>query len=330
MFVGGTTISFATGHNVGWMLERDVRVGDTVVVKRAGDVIPYLEDVVLDARPADSQPWVPPATDPMGKPWDTSTLLWRSTSPELSVLGKIVYAASRDCFDIEGMGTEVATALVEGGFVSSIADLFDLDLETLTSLDLGGRALGAANGRKVHAEIRRALDTPWNRVITALGIRATGRTMGRRLAVAFPTMDRLRAASREDLAAVGGIGEIKAELMYAGLRELEASGVLDRLASAGLAMGTEPEPGPDGDGAVDLRPLAGLTVVVSGAVPGLTRGEVAEVIEAAGGKASSSVSASTSLLVSDPSTSSKYVKATTLGVRIVTPAEFLLLVGRQP
>lgn len=324
VFVGGTTVTYATGHNVGWMLERDVRVGDTVTIKRAGDVIPYVVDVLLDARPAGSRAWEPPENDPVGNPWDKSTLLWRSTSPELSVLGRIVYAASRDCLDIEGMGTEVATALVEQGLVSDLADLFDLTLDQLTSLTLGGRALGPANGRKVHAEIDRARATPWNRVITALGIRATGPTMGRRLAVAFPTMDRLRAASVEDLAGVDGIGPIKAELVDAGLRELEASGVLDRLAASGLNMGTEPDVDPD----APALPLAGETVVVSGAVPGLTRGEVAEVIEAAGGKASSSVSSSTTLLVSEPSTSSKYTKATVLGIRIITPAELLALLDR--
>ena len=326
VFVGGTTITYASGHNVGWMLERDVRVGDTVTVRRAGDVIPYIADVDLDARPAGSQPWAPPENDPMGNPWDKSTLLWRSTSPELSVLGKIVYAASRDCFDIEGIGTEIATALVERGHVSTVADLFTLSEEDLVGLDLGGRALGAANGRKIFAEIERARSTPWNRVITALGIRATGRTMGRRLAAAFPTMERLRAASVDALADVGGIGPIKAELMFAGLRELEESEVLDALAAAGVNMGTEPEPGAE----EDALPLTGQTVVVSGSVPGLTRGEIAEVIEANGGKASSAVSTTTTLLVSAPSTSSKYRKATDLGVRIVTPEEFLAILAGEP
>lgn len=326
VFVGGTTITYASGHNVGWMLERDVRVGDTVTVRRAGDVIPYIADVDLDARPAGSEPWAPPETDPVGNPWDKSTLLWRSTSPELSVLGKIVYAASRDCFDIEGIGTEIATALVERGHVSTVADLFTLELADLEALDLGGRALGAANAGKIFAEIERARSTPWNRVITALGIRATGRTMGRRLAAAFPTMERLRAASVDALADVGGIGPIKAQIMYDGLRELEDSGVLDALEAAGVNMGTEPEPGDE----ADALPLSGMRVVVSGSVPGLTRGEIAEVIEANGGTASSSVSTTTTLLVSEPSTSSKYTKATDLGIRIVTPAEFLALLAGAP
>lgn len=324
VFVGGTTVTYATGHNVNWMLERDVREGDAVLVKRAGDVIPYIAEVLTAERPADSTPWQPPATDPLGNEWDKSTLLWRSTSPELSVLGRVVYAASRDCFDIEGMGTEVATALVEQGRVNTIADLFTLTLDELTGLTLGGRALGAANGTRIHAEIERAKSTPWNRVITALGARTTGRTMGRRLAAAFPTMERLRSATIADLAAVDGIGPIKAEIMAQEFADLGQAGILDGLAAAGVNMGTEPQEDPD----APAKPLAGMTVVVSGSVPGLTRGEISEVIEESGGKASSSVSTSTALLVSEPSTTSKYVKAVDLGIRIVTPAEFLAMIGR--
>ena len=323
VFVGGTTITFATGHNATWMLEKDVRVGDTVVIKRANDVIPYIESVVLDERPADSTPWTPPATDPNGGEWDKSTLLWRSTDPSLSVGATIRYAVSRDALDIEGIGTEIVESLVEQGLVADVADLFSLDVETLTSLPLGeGRMLGAKNAVKIAAEIERAKGAAWNRVITALGIRMTGRTMGRRLAAAIPTLDLLRAATALDLAAVDGVGPIRAAAIREGLDDLEARGVLGRLAAAGVHTGTAPDP----EDTVAL-PLAGMTVVVSGAVPGYSRTTVAELVEANGGKASSSVSSATSLLVSEPSTSSKYVKATDLGVRIVTPAEFLEMVG---
>lgn len=317
VFVGGTTITFATGHNVAWMAERDVRVGDTVTIKRANDVIPYIEAVDVAARPADSQPWTPPENDPMGNPWDKSTLLWRSTSPELSVLGKVVYAASRDCLDIEGVGTEIAAALVETGLVNDVADLFTLDAAALAVLPLGeGRLLGAKVAAKIADEIERAKGPAWNRVITALGIRMTGRTMGRRLASAFPTADALRGATLAGLAAVDGVGDIKAATIREGLDDLVARGVLDRLAAAGVNMGAAPASG------AQAGPLDGMTVVVSGSVPGYSRTTIAEAIEAAGGKASSSVSASTSLLVSDPSTSSKYVKAQQLGVQVAAPTRF--------
>ncbi len=323
VFVGGTTITFASGHNVTWMLERDARVGDTVVIKRANDVIPYIESVVLDERPADSAPWTPPATDPSGGEWDKSTLLWRSTDPSLSVGALIRYGVSRDALDIEGMGTEIVESLVERGLVTDIADLFTLDEQTLATLPLGeGRALGAKNAVKIVAEIERAKGAAWNRVITALGIRMTGRTMGRRIAAALPTMARLRAATVETLAQVAGIGVKKAEVIRAGLDDLETRGVLDRLVAAGVHTGTEPDPTAGAEPA-----LAGMTVVVSGSVPGYSRTTVAELIEAHGGRASSSVSAATNLLVSEPSSSAKYVKAGKLGVRIVTPEEFLALLG---
>lgn len=323
VFVGGTTVTFATGHNVAWMLERDVRVGDTVTIKRAGDVIPYIVSVDHDHRPADSTPWTPPETDPNGGEWDKSTLLWRSTDPTLSVGALIRYAVSRDALDIEGVGTEIVESLVERGLVTDIADLFALDVAALTSLPLGeGRTLGSKNAVKIVAEIERAKGAAWNRVITALGIRMTGRTMGRRIAAAIPTLDQLRAATADDLAAIDGIGPKKAEVIRAGLDDLESRCVLDRLVAAGVHTGTAPDPAQAGD-----LPLSGMTVVVSGSVPGYSRTTVAELIEAQGGKASSSVSASTSMLVSEPSSSSKYVKAQGLGVQIVTPEEFLALLG---
>ncbi|WP_251151356.1 NAD-dependent DNA ligase LigA [Cellulosimicrobium sp. Marseille-Q4280] len=321
VFVGGTTITFASGHNPTWMAERDVRIGDTVVLARANDVIPYVESVVLDARPADSAPWTPPETDPAGEPWDKSTLLWRSVSPEFSVLGTVVYATRSEMFDVEGIGIEIATALVDGGHVNDVADLFTLDAATLTTLQMGeGRTLGAKNAAKIVAELDRAKGAPWNRVITALGIRMTGRTAGRRLAAAFPTMDALRAATAADIAALDGFGEVKARTIREGLDSLVERGVLDRLAAAGVNMGAERAQ----DAAA---PLAGMTLVVSGSVPGYSRTSIAEAIEAAGGKASSSVSASTSMLVSPESSTGKYVKAQSLGVRIADPATFAEALG---
>jgi DNA ligase (NAD+) len=237
-----------------------------------------------------------------------------------SVLGRITYAAARDCLDIEGLGVEVATALVESGKVSDIADLFDLTVADLANLEMNGRNLGQANAAKIHAEIVKAKGAQFGRVVCALGLRQTGRTMSRRLAAAFPTMDALIAATPGQLSNVDGIGSVKADTIYGDLFSMRA--VIARLAAARVNMGTETTAP-----AVDL-PLAGMTIVVSGSVPGLSRTEAAEVIEANGGKASSGVSAATSLLVADPSTSSKYVKAQSLGVRTVTPIEFLAMIGR--
>ena len=325
VFVGGTTVTFATGHNVAWMQARDVRVGDTVTIKRANDVIPYVVAVDLHARPAGSAPWQPPATDPNGGEWDKSTLLWRSVDPSLSVGATLRYAVSRDALDVEGMGTEVVDALVETGLVTRLPDLWNLTLAQLTDLPLAkARRLGEKNATKILTELDKARTAPWARVITALGLRMTGRTMSRRLAAAFPDVEALLGASVADLAAVDGIGEVKARVIYDELRARlldgtdERPAAVDALRAAGVTLGAA---GPAAD-AADL-PLAGMSVVVSGSVPGYTRTTVAELIEAKGGRASSSVSATTGLLVSEPSTSSKYTKATKLGVRILTPTEFL-------
>lgn len=322
VFVSGTTITYATGHNVAWMAEKDVRVGDTVIIKRANDVIPYIESVVLDQRPDGAEPWTPPATDPNGGEWDKSTLLWRSTDPSLSVGARIRYAVSRDALDIEGVGTEIVESLVEQGLVGDVSGLFDLDGEVLAALPLGeNRTLGAKNAAKIVAQIDKARSAPWNRVITALGLRMTGRTMSRRLAAAFPTAPALLGASVTDLAAVDGIGDVKAQVIYDEIARNRW--VLVRLAQRVLAASEQAK----AEAPASDAPLAGMTVVVSGTVPGYSRTTVSELIEAKGGKASSSVSATTSLLVSDPSTSSKYVTATKLGVRIVTPAQFLEMIA---
>lgn len=320
VFVGGTTVTYASGHNVSWMQERDIRVGDTVKIKRANDVIPYVEDVLLDQRPADTQQWEPPKKDPLGNDWDKSTLLWRSTSPELSVLGRIVYAVSRDCLDVEFLGTEIAAALVEQGLVTTIDQLFTLSADTLADLELdSGRVVGRKTADKIMSELEQAKSAPWNRVITALGIRGTGRTMGRRLAAAFTTMDDLTAASADDLAQVDGIGKIKADMIREGLDDLSTRGVIDGLKAAGVTLQSD-------SGDTTAKPLDGQTVVVTGSVPGLNRTQVQERVESLGGKSSGSVSTNTHLLVADPSaTSSKVTKAQKLGVRIISPEEFLAL-----
>ena len=316
----GGEYTFVSLHNQDWLSKKDVRVGDTVAMYLANDIIPQIDAVLLAQRPADSVPWAAPTTCPQcGEPWNTDTLLWRCESPACSVLGRIVYAAKRDCLHIEGLGTEIAVALVEGDHVRTVADLFDLGVVQLSALDVGGRALGVLRAKSFQAEIEKAKRAPYNRVLTALGLRMTGRTMGRRLAATFPTMDRLRAASVADLAAVDGVGDVKATVIHEGLATM--SPVLDRLAAAGVNMGEEPS------GTVTTKVFTGMTIVVSGSVPGLSRTEVNEFIEARGGKASGSVSAATSLLVSEPSTSSKFVKAAALGLRIVDPAEFLQMAG---
>lgn len=327
--VGGTTISYATLHNPAFVTEQGLAIGQRVMVVRAGDVIPRITAAVGD-QPDRLTPWTAPATCPQcDESWDTSSLLWRCLTPECSTVGRITYAVSRDCLDIDGASEAICTALVDAGLVSDIADLFTLTVDDLADLELGitatakPRKLGRTVAAKLITQIDEARTRPLNRLLTSLGVRTLGRTLGRRIAAQFPTLAAVRAASAQDLAAVDGIGTEKAAIIAAGLADM--SGVLDRLEALGVTGATSTEAAPAS------TPLAGKTVVVTGAMTGplatLSRNQVHELIETAGGKASGTVSAKTHLLVcSDPGTS-KARKAAELGIEVISPEQFAVLVG---
>jgi DNA ligase (NAD+) len=317
--VDGTTIAFASLHHAAWITGQRLGIGSRVAVVRAGDVIPRVTAAAGD-QPADVQPWEPPRNCPQcDQPWDTSTQLWRCTTPACSVVGRIVYAATRDVWDIDGLGEEIATALVDAGLVSTIADLFDLTVKQLGTLTLGGRAVGTATAERILAGIAAAKQQPLNRHITALGIRMTGRRVGQWLASRFGSLDALRAATVDELASIEGIGPEKARTIHAGLQEM--SDVLDRLVAAGITTETEPA---TPAGATD-NPLTGKRVVITGTVPGLNRTEAQEAAEALGAIVSGSVSKNTDLVVvgSGNSTRGKLARAEQLGIATMTAEQFV-------
>ena len=318
VFVGGSTVTYATAHNADWIRQADLRIGDTVWVYRAGDVIPRITTADLSKRTPDMQRWQSPTECPQcGGELDTSSIIWRCLAPECSILGKIVYFCSRDCMDIEGIDTAISEALVSAGLVNDVAGIYNLTLDDIANLQLGeSRKVGDKVATKIMASIEASKSQPFNRVITALGIRSTGRSVGRWLASAFGNMDNLQAASVVDIAQIDKLGEVKATNIVNGLRELQ--GVIARLKVAGLCMEQARQNN-------DL-PLAGQTFVVSGAVPGYTRTTIAERIEALGGRASSSVSKDTTALITAETTTSKAVKAAQLGVRVIDPAEFVRMI----
>ena len=317
------------------MERNDIRIGDTVRIKRANDVVPYIDSPDLSLRSESSTPWVAPTGCPdCGKPFDKSTELWRCTTPECSTLGQITFAASRDCLDIEGMSTAVATSLVETGRVTSIADLVTLTKDELAELVLGTtktgspRRLGNANAVKIMAEIEKAKSQPLPRIITSLGLRKTGHTMGRRLAAEFGTMEAFRNASVTQLCNVEGIADGKPESIHDEVRKM--ADVIDALEAAGVSMGQASTAAATQE-STEGNALVGMKVVVTGKVTGplagKSRNKVNELIEANGGKSPGSVSSSTSLLVCAEPGSSKYVKAIELGVTIVTREEFASMLG---
>ena len=324
-FVGGTTVTRATLHNAGFIQTQGLGIGSIVSVYRAGDVIPRVTAAIGD-QPEGVTPYIPADTCPQcGETLDKTSLLWRCHTPSCSVVGRVAYAASRDVWDADGLGEEVATALVESGKVNNIADLFDLSVEDIASTQIGTTAAGAprligtAVATKIAAGLDKAKSQPLNRTITALGIRTVGRSMGRALATTFQSMDALRAASVEDVAQIEKLGPIKARHIVNGLASM--SPVIDRLAAHGVTMKVEQIEVPDGV----VLPFAGKKVVVSGSVPGFNRTEAQDAAIRLGGAVSGSVSKNTDLLVAGDGAGSKLAKAEALGVDVMSAEDFAAL-----
>jgi DNA ligase (NAD+) len=338
VFIDGSVVGRATLHNPRFIAEHDIRIGSVVNLKKANDVIPRVEHAISHAE--NSVPYEPSTLCPIsGTPLDRSGEIWRSTDPAASIGALINYAASRDALDIDGLGTEIADALVSGDnpVVADLSDIFRLQFQQLANLRLadsakgGARYLGAAVATKLIANIEAAKSQPLNRIITALGIRKSGRTFGRRLAAHFHTMDALLDTTEAQFLASGveGVGPERARLFHEGFQRNRP--VIEKMRAAGVNMGDEPVADDSAD--TKAKHLAGMKIVVTGAMSGplaaLNRTEVAELIEANGGQASGSVSKTTDLLVCGEPGSSKFVKAEALGVRIVTPTEFAEMVGRS-
>ncbi|MER7755075.1 NAD-dependent DNA ligase LigA [Kitasatospora sp. NPDC097643] len=339
--IDGVTVTYATLHNPADIERRGLMIGDQVFVYRAGDVIPRVEAPLVDERTGAEQPIAFPEVCPRcGDAIDTSEQRWRCVRGRAcQAVASVIYAAGRDQLDIEGLGGTRAVQLVEAGLVADLADLFTLTREQLLTLE----RMGGTSADNLLAAIETARTRPLNRVFCALGIRGTGRTMSRRIAAHFGSMAAIRAADAEALAGVDGIGAEKAAVIVAELVDVAA--LLDRLAeqgvgtavtepaaaavagTAGAAGATEADGAPAGAGG----PLAGQSVVVTGSMTGalaeLSRNAMNELIERAGGKASSSVSKRTSLLVAGEKAGSKRAKAEELGVPVMGPEEFAVLVA---
>lgn len=322
VLIDGVTVVSATLHNFDDLERRNVRVGDTVFVRRAGDVIPEITGAKLDERPADAQPLTPPEVCPdCGSAIDRSQTRWRCTGGRACGARKILaHYATREAMDIEGMGGKIIDLLVAEGLVADPADLYDLDVPRLAALD----GLGEISGGKLVAAIELTRRRPLSSLLTGLGIRMAGRAVSRRLARHFGSMDALLAATPERLQEVEGVGPERAATIAGELAELAP--VIEKLVARGVTM-TEPGFAAPAAAAaragLPLRKAGGspMRVVVTGAVPGLkNRDEGNLAVERLGGTPSGSVSAKTDLVVVGDGSGSKADKAEALGVRIL-PAE---------
>jgi DNA ligase (NAD+) len=345
VFVGGSTVGLATLHNQDQVRLKDVRPGDTVVVRKAGDVIPEVVGPVLSARRRGARHWKFPTSCPscgeplIRLPGESDTFCTNLECPAQRVQ-RLVHFASRGAMDIEGLGEKRVIQLVEAGLVSDVGDIYALDAPVLVEIE----RMGALSVENLLRAVESSKSRPLSRVLVGLGIRHLGQAGSRALARRYGTLDAITAASVEELAAVDGIGTVIAESVVEFLASPTNGAVLDKLRLAGLAL-TEPG-GPviatvaataaadaaAGTRATDQR-LAGKSVVVTGTLESHTREEAEEAILALGGKSPGSVSAKTwALVVGTEPGAAKLRKAEDLGIPIVDGSRFddLLDTGEIP
>ena len=333
VLVDGSTVARATLHNLDEVRRKDVRIGDTVIVRKAGDVIPEILGPVLSLRPEGAKPWEMPATCPScGSPLvrEEGEAAFRCVSIDCpaQAMERLIHWASRGAMDIDGMGDEIVARLVESGRVLDVADYYNLteyDLATLETgrINKGGEPihLGGTIAAKLMASLEASKSRTFARVLFGLGIRHVGKTTGEAIAAAYPSMEKLMNATEEGLAQVDGVGAVIAKSIVTFLATEDNREVIHRLERAGVTMADEVKES-------DVpQTLAGITFVLTGSLTesGMTRTEAGDRLKAMGAKVSGSVSKKTGYVVAGEAAGSKYDKAVQLGVPVLTEAEFLRL-----
>ena len=320
--IGGVTVRMATLHNEADIERKDIRIGDTVILRRAGDVIPYVAGPVLEARPTGAAVYRLPAVCPVcgsavDHPEDDVFSYCTNVSCPAQLRERIRHWCTRGAMDIEGIGDALAATLVDAGLCKNVADLYDLDAEQLATLP----RMGEKSVQNVLGEIEKSKARGLARVLAALGIRYVGGQNAALLAGDFGTIDALAAATRDELEATEGIGPQIAESVAFFFDQAPNRAVIERLRERGLDL-TAP-----------LRPkepqgkLAGKTFVLTGTLPTLTRDEAAALVTEAGGKVSSAVSKKTDYVIAGDEAGSKLAKAQTLGITILDEAGLRALIG---
>ena len=336
--VAGSTVERATLHNAHEVRRKDVRPGDTVILRKAGDVIPEIVGPVLPLRPEGLAEWVMPTECPscgttlvQQKEGDKDLRCPNHRSCPAQVLERVFHVASRGAFDIEGLGSEAAFALLDAGALENEGDVFDLTAERLLLAPLFTRAPKkgeegpqlTANGEKLLANLAERRRVPLWRVLVALSIRHVGPTAARALATEFGSLERIRSASLEELSAAEGVGPTIAEAVVEWFEVDWHREIVDKWAAAGVSLEDER------DESV-ARTLEGLTVVVTGSLVDFSRDSAKEAIISRGGKAAGSVSKKTDYVVVGENAGSKADKAEELGVPILDEAGFKRLLEGGP
>ena len=319
VLVAGSTVSRATLHNQDFISEKDIRIGDSVVIRKAGDIIP--EVVRVAERTEGAEPYVIPSICPscgaaVVREEDEAAV--RCVNPECpaQLLRNIIHFCSRDAMDIEGLGEALAEKFVSCGLISNVADIYDITAQQIMSLE-GHQEKSAGN---LIDAIEKSKQNDLFRLLFALGIRHIGQKAGKLLAQQFGDIDSIISAGRQDIAAIDGFGDIMAESAVQFFSMPQTLDLIDRLKAAGVNMKSLTERKAEAK-------FAGLTFVLTGTLPTLSRSEATKIIEDLGGKASSSVSKKTSYVVAGEEAGSKLKKAQDLGIPIISQDDLLKMAG---
>jgi len=317
--LAGTTVTNATLHNQDFISQRDIRIGDTVRIRKAGEIIPGILDVDFAKRPDDSVPYVLPSQCPIcGAPTkrdeDGAFLRCTGVSCPAQLSRNIAHFVSRDAMDIEGLGSAIVDSLIEKGLLKTPADIYRLTLDDLKSL----WQKGDTAAKKLLKSIENSKSQDLSRLIFALGIRQVGAKTGKVLATKFGSMESLMSASVEELTQVQDVGAVTAQAIVDWFATEQAQNMINKLIDAGVNMSCEIQ-------VTDNR-FAGKTFVLTGALTQFTRDEATEQIERFGGKASGSVSKKTSYVIVGENAGSKERKARELGIPILSESDFLAMI----
>mgnify|MGYP001468924887 CR=1 FL=1 len=318
--LAGTTVTSASLHNQDYIAEKDIRIGDTVLVQKAGEIIPEVVRVIKEKRLPNSAPYHLPGKCPVcGAPVvrDEEGAAIRCTGAECpaQLLRNLTHFASRDAMDIEGLGPAVVESLVNAGLLKAPGDLYTLRIDEVAKLE----RMGPKSAENLIHAIERSKQNDLSRLLFAFGIRQVGQKAAKVLAARFGTLDALRGATVETLTEVNDIGEITARSLVAWLHSPQAEHLISALKDAGVNMASSAQSTGD--------QLAGKTFVLTGTLAHFSRSEAGACIEALGGKVSSSVSKKTSYVVAGEEAGSKLEKARTLGVPVLSEQEFLDMIG---
>ncbi|MFM7363262.1 MAG: NAD-dependent DNA ligase LigA [Cuspidothrix sp.] len=318
--LAGTTVSRATLHNSDRIEQLDIRIGDTVIVRKAGEIIPEVVRVIKELRPPSTQPFIMPSHCPVcGQQVvrETGEAVTRCVNASCAAIlkGEIEHWVSRDALDIKGVGERLVHQLVDKGLVHSVADLYQLTTEKLCILE----RMGEKSAEKLVNAIAQSKTQPWARVLYGLGIRHVGSVNAQLLTEKFTTVEELTTARQSDIEGVYGIGAEIAQSVYQWLRTPANQTLISRLQTIGLQLANAPETNTD-----QINPkFAGKTFVVTGTLPTLKRDEAKTLIQKAGGKVTDSVSKKTDFLVVGADAGSKLEKALSLGINQLSEAQLL-------